>query len=112
MIRERVKYLHQYLANIQLNDQNSDQYVVSRTDAPDQVLKITFNSVRHEITFEKDNGPGPVHLLLRVELPSNGIPIVTRRRFGQELGKLAYAELPDEIRHAIDRLEQSHPIGD
>jgi len=100
--KEYVDYLHQELGNIKLDDRTSP-FLVSRTDDASQVLTIAFNSVRHEITFEKDNGPEPVHRAIVVDV-QNSKPFVSHRKFGSNLGELPFADIVDLVRKTIDAL--------
>lgn len=88
---------------MKLDDRNSDQYFVSRTDDTSQVLAVTFNSVRHEIAFEKDNGPEPVHRLIAIDVRDSK-PFVSHRKFGSDLGVLLAVGIADVVRKAIDAL--------
>jgi hypothetical protein len=100
--KDYVDYLYQSLGNIKLDDR-SDEHVVSRTDDASQVLTITFNNVRHEITFEKNNGPEPVHRAIVVD-EQNGKPFVGHRKFGSNRGELLFTDIADLIRKSIDAL--------
>jgi hypothetical protein len=96
--REHTRFVQQRRAAVVLNDRDLNTICVSSADGQ-QVVTITFNSVRHQI--EVKNG---LRYLFQVDIDLHGNPIVTGKKYGQPLGIVTDDQVIDGVRHAINKI--------
>lgn len=105
-IKERVEYYRRKHGRevLEANFQDDKQYFISLGADNTQVLTVTFDSLRHEITFHKENGPEPVNRVIRIQVQSNDRLVLTHRKAGVELGITSYAKLDRVVHPSVDAL--------